>query len=219
MKQAKNLCFNDNLFQKRKNNILKKKDKSNIGKIDKKILNLINLINSSDNYYTTSSCSGRIVILKKELNQKKDCKFLFCSHNKILKKDFKNIFKLVEIEKLGKNSSIFLKYEPLIIHICCINLDSAKKMLNYANISGFRRAGIITLNNSIIVEIIGIDFLETILKDNLGKYYDENILGRLLYYSNKKMQNNFNKIETFEKNIIKQIIIVVLNYFVFGYLP
>ena len=52
----------DNFLQ-RKNDLLNKKDKSSIGKWDEKIATLCEVINKKDNYYTTSSCSGRIVVM------------------------------------------------------------------------------------------------------------------------------------------------------------
>ena len=50
-------------FEKEKQDFLSKKDKSKKGSIDDGIIGLINLINSKSDYYTTSSCAGRIVLL------------------------------------------------------------------------------------------------------------------------------------------------------------
>lgn len=53
-------------FIQRKKDVLSKKDKSSIGKWDYKIISLCEKINGNGNYYTTSSCSGRVIILKEE---------------------------------------------------------------------------------------------------------------------------------------------------------
>jgi tRNA wybutosine-synthesizing protein 3 len=50
-------------FDKRKRDILSKKDKSSKRHWDEKIKELCRKINKMKNYYTTSSCAGRIVIL------------------------------------------------------------------------------------------------------------------------------------------------------------
>lgn len=50
-------------FDREKREFLKKTDLSKKGSIDSLIVDLISLINSSDNYYTTSSCSGRAIIV------------------------------------------------------------------------------------------------------------------------------------------------------------
>ena len=70
-------------FESNKKTILSKIDKSKKGEIDKPIKKLIILINKSKNYYTTSSCSGRIVLLAKKSGEKKGSKWLFSSHKKI----------------------------------------------------------------------------------------------------------------------------------------
>lgn len=58
-------------FSQRKQDVLSKLDKSSKGHWDGKISELCEKINSSENYYTTSSCSGRVVLmLDKERKEK-----------------------------------------------------------------------------------------------------------------------------------------------------
>ncbi len=65
-------------FEKEKKDCLSKIDKSKKGSIDKKIKELVDLINSLKDYYTTSSCSGRILLIKRPKSGKKcDVDFLF----------------------------------------------------------------------------------------------------------------------------------------------
>ena len=59
-------------FLKEKSGFLSKKDKSRKGHIDKDIAKILSKINSKKDYYTTSSCSGRIVLLEKLSNKKSD---------------------------------------------------------------------------------------------------------------------------------------------------
>ena len=83
-----------NPFLQRKTEILNKKDKSSIGEWDKKIISLCNKINSLENYYTTSSCSGRIVLMIDQ-EKKQNNLFLKVYHDLItfkqLKKDLEDI--------------------------------------------------------------------------------------------------------------------------------
>src|SRR3989344_3293664 len=51
-------------FAQRKKEVLSKKDKSSKKSWDENILKLCEKINSKDDYYTTSSCSGRITLIK-----------------------------------------------------------------------------------------------------------------------------------------------------------
>ena len=88
-------------FKKEKKEFLAKKDKSKKGSIDNKIKKLVNKINSLDNFYTTSSCSGRVLLLAiPQSNKKNKVHYLFCSHKKIKFNQIKiNLKKLKKILK------------------------------------------------------------------------------------------------------------------------
>ncbi len=87
-------------FLKRKKDILSKIDKSSKQCWDKKIVPLCKKINSLKNYYTTSSCSGRIVIIK-DKNKKQENLFLKVYHDLIKFGKLKN-----ELEKIARASHL-----------------------------------------------------------------------------------------------------------------
>ena len=67
-------------FDNMKKNALTKMDKSKKGDIDKRIKKVLDRINKTKNYFTTSSCSGRIVLFKK--GERKDkCEWLYVTHD------------------------------------------------------------------------------------------------------------------------------------------
>ena len=100
-------------FLRRKTSVLSKIDKSFIGKWDEKIIPLCNKINSSPNYYTTSSCAGRIVLMIAQ-NKKSHNLFLKISHelisfnwlknnlNEIIKNKFDSVRSFGFLPKFGK---------------------------------------------------------------------------------------------------------------------
>lgn len=75
-------------FLQRKKDVLFKMDKSSKSHWDKKIIPLCKKINSLKNYYTTSSCSGRIVIMI-DVDKKAEGLFLKVYHDLISFKQFK----------------------------------------------------------------------------------------------------------------------------------
>lgn len=75
-------------FQRRKQDILKKEDKSYIQRWDSKIIKLCERINKKSEYYTTSSCSGRIVIMIDQ-DKKSNGLFIKTYHSKITFKKLK----------------------------------------------------------------------------------------------------------------------------------
>ena len=171
-------------FEKEKADFLKKRDKSKKGQIDKDIKDIIEEINSKKNYYTTSSCSGRIVLLEKLSNKKNESKWIFTKHNKV---SFKEIFSILNKNKI--KNEVWFKQEPLILHIRCRNLNSAKKLLK-ASRKIFRRVGIISLSEKkIVIEIIGSERIDAIVADK-NFVADKKYIKELVKYADKNFVEN-----------------------------
>lgn len=112
-------------------------DHSYKGSIDLPILELVMFINNLNNYYTTSSCSGRISIFENGI-EAKQIKWLLVKHRLVSKLELLDVVNRNE----DSNSLIVLKCEAFILHINCRDLDSAKELHNIATICGFRESGI-----------------------------------------------------------------------------
>lgn len=237
-------------FLQRKKDILSKLDKSSIGKWDEKIVKLCKKINSCENYYTTSSCSGRILVMQDQ-EKKAPNLFKFVSHNLISYKKFikslPNFYKhntennlhskflrrcFLSSPNPNANSkdlvSFKFKQEPLILHVMCKDLESAKKLLEKAQISGWKRSGIIFAdkknfqeknslssplrcnkprsinsveNKRIVVELLSTEKLEFPLTHD-GKFLvDENFLKIVLKKANENLKKGWKKIKRLERLI------------------
>jgi len=179
-------------FQQRKEAILSRVDKSSIGKWDEKIKKLCNKINAKENYCTTSSCSGRILIMVDQ-EKKGAGLFVIISHD-ILKE--KNILKNLDLKK-----NLKFKSEPPILHIACRELKDAERILKKIRDAGWKRSGIISLEKNITVELIGTDKLEFPLTKNGKILVDKNFLGIVIEKANKNLKKGWKKIEKLEKII------------------
>lgn len=188
-------------FLRRKKSVLSKMDKSSIGKWDKKIIPLCDKINSSENYFTTSSCSGRIVLMIAQ-EKKSHNLFLVISHNLISFNWLKN-----NLNKIIKNKKLIkLKCEPPILHVVCRDLESASSLLEKAKSSGLKHSGIHYLGpkgvssggKNPILEINGDDRLEfpVIYKNKI--LIDDNFLKLIAKESNKKLKKSWKMIEKLE---------------------
>ncbi len=173
---------------------LAKIDKSKKGSIDEPIVELIDLINSLDDYYTTSSCSGRILILE-SAEKKNEVKWLFVTHNTATIDQIKTALKSANNAWLKKASAIF--------HIACRTRDSADKLLNLVRTAGFKRAGIISPTKNII-EIIGTDQLAVPLTRDSKLLVDNTYLNYILEIANSMQKKNFERLEHL-KNYINNI--------------
>jgi tRNA wybutosine-synthesizing protein 3 len=183
-------------FLKQKSEFLRKKDKSRKGEIDKDIKKLVDLINSKGNYYTTSSCSGRIVLIKKKSYKKQDCSWIFVKHKEV---DFDEIRKV--LERIPEEE-VWFREEPLIMHICCKNLEDANRFLGIVR-KIFKRAGIISINKKIIIEIIGTEFIDTIISKNKKLLVSDEYLKFLVKEANKKLRRNKRNIKRFHSLVEK----------------
>jgi len=182
-------------FEQRKKDVLAKLDKSSIGKWDEKILKLCEKINSLENYYTTSSCSGRILVMQDQ-EKKGPNLFELVSHD------------LISYEKFMKclptnfhKRSFKFKQEPLILHVMCNELESAKKLLEKAQLSGWKRSGIIFAEKRIVVELLSTEKLEFPLISDGEFLVDEKFLKIVLKKANENMKRGWKKIQKLEKII------------------
>ena len=185
-------------FAKEKSDFLKKKDKSKKGCVDEDAKEIVDLVNSKKDFYTTSSCSGRIVLLKMKSKKKNKCDWIFTKHNKVNFEEINDSIKNKTKIKYG----IYFKQQPLILHIACRNLDAANKLLN-ASRKIFRRAGIIGVTNrKAMIEIIGDERIETIICDK-DFVADGEYIKELIKYANLNFVENKRKSERFLKIIEK----------------
>lgn len=185
-----------NLFQKRKKDVLSKMDKSFIGKWDEKIVSLCDKINSLENYYTTSSCSGRILLMIDQ-EKKGENLFVFVSHDKI---DFDKLKDELN-SAIGKDKNVKFKVEPCILHIACESLEDAEKMQEIGKNSGWKNSGIIGLKNNFIVELNGTERLEFPVIRNKKILVNDEFLKIVVDEANRKLEKSWVRIEKLEKGI------------------
>jgi len=179
-------------FSNEKANFLNKLDKSRAGEIDKAILNLVNKINKSSDYYTTSSCAGRIILIP--AGKKQENAFLSVWHDKISFNQLKS-----EIKKAAKKSNliIYLKHEPCIMHVACRNLNSALRLTDSARQSGWKKSGIISKRN--IIEMLSTEILAAPVAAKGKILVNDNYLKILANECNKKLMQTRKKIKQLEK--------------------
>lgn len=185
-------------FDSTKKDILNKKDRSNIGFIDNKISKLCILINSNENYFTTSSCSGRITLVLDEDKKTKNV-FLYRTHEKINFEDFKK--SLFELSKKLKKGIIFFKQEPCFIVVSCKNKESQWKLFSNARNNGWKKSGILSIDKKLLVELMSDERLEfPVMKDG-EILIDDKLINLVVDKANKNLDKSWNKINLLEKLI------------------
>lgn len=196
LRAALTLRRNDLLmFEKDKDIALSKllKARDN-GLVDVLVSSLVDAINKSDSYYTTSSCSGRIVVSQADvLNKKSSFSFLGKWHEAVT-------LSAVE-DAIGKydDGVLWFKFEPMILHVCCKDIDSASRFLEIVYRSGFKRSGIYQLKGKIMVEVHGTSGFSVPAGSSGEIFVSSEHLGFLVDFANMKMEKNFEMLKMLEK--------------------
>ncbi|MDP3698670.1 MAG: tRNA wybutosine-synthesizing 3 family protein [Nanoarchaeota archaeon] len=176
-------------FPNNKKTFLAKSDKSKKGSIDEKVVSLLETINNLPDYYSTSSCSGR-VYLWKGTGKKSETQWLKVSHD-LIGNDF--------FDSDEKNAVVWLRLEGMIMHIACKDLGAANALLEKAR-KFYKKSCILTASSKIIVEIRGSEFMEMPLYKE-GKLLFSGDLLWLKEVINQKLEKMWKDAEKFRKSI------------------
>ena len=188
------------MFPRRKQDILSKHDKSSKGGYDKKIAKLCSKINSLENYYTTSSCSGRVVVMVDQ-DKKGGGLFVKIYHDAISFNELKRELTKITNNKKYKKNLIKFKQEPCILHVACKSFEDAKKIYEKATQGGWKRSGIIAFNRRFVVEMNGTEKLEFPIIANGKILVDDNFLRVIVKKSNSNLKKIWEKIGKLRKLI------------------
>jgi tRNA wybutosine-synthesizing protein 3 len=187
-------------FERRKSDCLSKADKSSIGEWDIPIRKLCEKINKKKEYYTLSSCSGRVVLIK-NIDKKQPDMFVLREHDKIT---FSQLKKALE-DYRGKEGLLF-KQEGVILHVCCKTLEDAEKMLNLARECGWKNSGVMSLGlkdkgNRIVLELRSTEHLALPIVERGKILVDDDFLRVLVRESNTRLEKTWEKIQKLQSAI------------------
>lgn len=165
------------------------------GKADKKMIPLCRFVSKTKNYFTSSSCSGRILLLALDKDErKKTSAFHRKWHRKVKFKEVR--------EALNEKTpySVWMKQEAFILHIGTRDLKHAKKILSVMTKSGIKRGGIIVAKpGKFIVELQGTQGLAVPVKSENEILIGDDYLKKLVNIANEKFDKNDTALKRFEK--------------------
>ena len=170
----------------------------NENKADEKILPILDIINRSDDYYTSSSCAGRIVLLEiPGIGDKKNAKFLGKWHRIIQPEE------ILSSMKNAKTGQLWLLAQSPILHIAAKTSVAADRMVKTAVASGFKHSGLKSIVGKIVVEICSTERLDSPIGMNGVLFCDDEYLQLLVDIANDVINKSTKKLYRF-KNKIKE---------------
>ncbi|CAM8906693.1 unnamed protein product [Rhodiola kirilowii] len=194
-------------FEKRKASTLSslgasETDKSPKGSLDTPIIPLLNAINLHPNYYTTSSCSGRVSILSTPTSstvQKKarGGSWIYITHDFADKDAVLDVLFRIEDDASTQQCDVVFRFEPLIIAVECRDVASAQKLVSVAVAAGFRESGISNVQKRVMVGIRCSIRMEVPLGEKGRILASREYVGFLVEVANQKMETNRKRTDGF----------------------
>ena len=184
-------------FLEGKKSALKKLEKAcSSGEVDSGILPILDIINRTDDYFTSSSCFGRIVVLEIPIiGDKKNANFLGKWHREV------NYDELVNSIKRGNTGQIWLLSQSPVIHIISKTPESADRLLKTAVSSGFKHSGLKSFGKKNVVEICSTERLDAPIGKDGIVFCNEDHLRLLLDISNEIIKKSTQKLKRLEKSL------------------
>jgi len=176
----------------RNKHLLSYRDAKLRGAVDPAVVPLLDLINAHPDYVTTSSCSGRVVLVSTSFAGKKGESFFYRKwHRPVI---FDEVWDALTSYS---GSLLWFKFDPFIIHLGAKDLHAALRIISLARSAGIKIAGIQSADRSKFhVEIRGIDSMAVPLYHR-GCLVNEDYVGELVRFANGKMVRNAERLAQF----------------------
>jgi tRNA wybutosine-synthesizing protein 3 len=186
-------------------------DKSPKGSVDEPIRGLVDAINRSQDFATTSSCSGRISLFhvaNSNMSSKGNGRWLLALHRTL--SDPEELIRslkhgLAQAKEPAESLTLF-KHEPFVLHVMCRTIDGAQRFLKLAMDAGFRESGISVGARKIMVGIrTTANSLECPVARDGKILCSDDYLMFLADEANKRFKDNCRRTEQFEKAVVQYL--------------
>lgn len=143
------------VFEEQKRRAL---ERLRIGGADEEVTGIIERLNCHDDFFTTSSCSGRIALLCiPEIGAKREAEFIGKWHRVVTKEE------VLEAINSSKKGELWLLAQSPILHVSCRGFEKAQALLRIAIEAGFKYSGIKPISKrteKVVVEIISTERMD-----------------------------------------------------------
>ena len=164
------------------------------GKVDPQMVGFCRFVAGTGNYFTSSCCSGRIMLL--DLPKGED-KLGSRFHRKWHRRGkFAELWKGLNDESQGE---LWFKQEPFILHIGCPDLGHAQTILQAMKKTGIKRGGVMFAEDGKwMIELIGSQHIAVPVKKGCKVLIEKKHLEYLLKRANEKLRKNYTLLKKFE---------------------
>ncbi len=169
------------------------------GKMDEQMISLCKFAASTKNFFTSSGCAGRIVLLRLDENESKKESAFYKKWHRIV-----SATEAIEAIDCSTDENLWLKQEPFIIHIGTGNLENSRKILEAMRKAGVKRGGIsVAKEGKFLVELLGSNFMSIPVRTNGKKIASNDFIENVLEIANKKLERNYASLKRLEEMLKK----------------
>lgn len=169
------------------------------GKADERMIPTVNFVFSKPGFFTTSSCSGRLVLLRLDAKEAKKPKAFFAKWHSM--PEFHEVWK-----KLNEESSqnLWFKQEPFMLVIGTNNLENAKKIMKICRNNGVKKVGIMSAEDGkFLVEVFGSNYMSFLIKEKNKTLASMKFAEKQFKTACKKLRANWRTLERLEQGLRK----------------
>lgn len=183
-------------FEERKAHALwriEEKDRSKKGSVDKPAWPLLDAINDRPDMYTTSSCSGRILLLCEPDGARKDqYDWPIVTHETADADAF-----IAKAHALADfPGTVWLRMQTVIIHVACKDLKTANTLLDLFHAHGWKRSGIFSTANDVMVELLSVEGMDTPIIRHGSLLVSDEFISEFITLANEKLSIAHEKIQS-----------------------
>jgi len=162
---------------------------------DEEVAGIIEKLNRLEDFYTTSSCSGRVALICiPEIGAKREAEFIGKWHRAVTKEE------VLAAIKAPKQGEVWLLSQSPILHVSCRGLEKAKALLRIAIESGFKYSGIKAIskdNGKVMMEIMSTERMDVPLGEDDMLFCGESYMGYIVSKANFMLTRGKGKLERF----------------------
>jgi tRNA wybutosine-synthesizing protein 3 len=167
-------------------------------KVDGGVLQILELINGIEGFYTSSSCAGRIVLLEiPQIGDKRGATFLGVWHRTIEPEE------LMDASTKATNGLLWLLAQAPILHIGAQTLELADTMVKTATSCGFKNSAVKSTGKKVMMEICSTERLDAPIGRDGCLFCEEEYLCLLVEISNEVIERSGKKLGRFAKKLGK----------------
>ncbi|RLF26366.1 MAG: hypothetical protein DRN01_04895 [Thermoplasmata archaeon] len=169
-----------------------------LGEFDEKALAVVETLNSNPHFFTTSSCSGRVVVVEiPKVGLKREACFLGRWHDSVGVDDVK------EALDKAKNGFIWFIAQPPIFHVVVDDIEYAERLVKAGLSSGFKNSAIRSIGKKVVVELSSTERFDVPLGKDHVVFCNDDYLVLLCGIANDLLKRGWGKLVSLEKVVFK----------------